>query len=189
MINLLPPKEKNKLILKEKEKLATVWGLIVLVSLICLSLILLSIKFYLLSGTDYQKTLLAEVQKEAQDLGSSSLNSTIQKYNGVLEQLDSFYKKEIYFNQILADINNIPHPEGVYITNFSISRDEDAVIKISLSGYSDTREDLLIFKNNMEQNQKIKNPSFSPVSWVKPKNVDFSVTLGINTADYKNERK
>jgi Tfp pilus assembly protein PilN len=189
MINLLPSEDKKKLVLEEKKSLAKVWGLIVLVSLICLVLILLSIRFYILSETDYQKIILEQAQKEDLTMGLEKLNSDVQKYNGILEQLNSFYKKEVYYSQILEDINNILHPDGLYLTNFSLTRDKNAMIKISLSGYSNTRENLLVFKKNIEQDQKIKNPSFSPTSWVKPKDVDFSLTLEINPIDYQNERK
>jgi len=187
MINLLPPEEKKMLFLKEKERLATVWSLIILVSLICLALILLSIKFYLLSDTDYQKTILEDIRKSQQLISSTDLNLVIKKYNSTLEKVDSFYKKEVYFSQILEDILAIPRSSGLYLTGFSLSRDQSSTIKINLSGYGDTREDLLIFKENIENNSKIKNPYFPATCWVEPKNVNFYLTFEINSADYQSK--
>lgn len=180
MINLLPLEEKQKLLLFKKEKLAAIWGIVVLVFLICLTLVLLSIKFYILSETDYQKNILAQNEQQNQIPDFANLNGIIQKYNATLAQLDSFYKKEIYFNQALKIITDVPSPEGLYLTNFSLDRDEKGIVKASVSGVSDTRDNLLIFQKNIEQDQEIKNPYFSPESWINPKNVNFSLTFEID---------
>lgn len=180
MINLLPLEEKQKLILKKKEKLATIWGIIVLVFLICLTLILLSIKFYILAETDFQKNILKQDQQRNQMPDFANLNNIIQKYNGTLTQLDSFYKKEIYFSQAVDIIKNIPTPNGLYLINFSLTRDNNGMVQVSATGVSDTRDDLLIFQKNVEQDQKIKNSYFPPENWVAPKNINFSVTFEID---------
>jgi hypothetical protein len=183
MINLLPPEEKQKLFLEKKKKLAIILGTVILVSLICLTLILLSIKFYILAETDEQRNMLKQAIQEKQTSDFINLSSIIQKYNGTLDQLDSFYKKEIYFSQTLEIITDVPSPKGLYLTNFSFSRDKSGVVQASVSGISNTREDLLLFKKNIEEDKKIKNPYFSPGSWINQKNVNFSLTFEINSAD------
>jgi len=185
MINLLPPEEKQKLFFEKKEKLAMILGIVVLVSLICLTLILFSIKFYILAETDYQKKILEQTKLVDQTPDFINLNSTIQKYNGILAQLNSFYKKEIYFSQALKIITGVPSPKGLYLTNFSLSRDSSGIIQVSASGVSDTRENLLVFKNNIEGSIEIKNSYFSPESWISPKNVNYSLTFEI----YQNEKQ
>lgn len=179
MINLLPPIEKQKLSSEKKEKLIIIFGIVFLVALICLTLILLSIKFYVLAETDYQKDLLEQNRKVNQTSEFISLNNTIQKYNAILAQVNSFYKKEIYLNQALDIITKISKPEGVYLEDFSLNRDKNGVIKIDISGTGDTRDSLLIFKKNIEADKNILNPSFSTESWTSPKNAKFSLTLTI----------
>lgn len=185
MINLLPLKERQNLFFKRREKLAAILGIAVIVFLVCLALILLSIKFYILAETDSQKNILMQTEQKNKTAEFINLNSIIQKYNGILAPLDLFYKKEIYFNQALNIITGIPSPEGLYLTNFSLSRDADGSVKASISGVSGTRDNLLIFKKNIEDNKEIKNISFSQESWVSPKNVKFSATFEID----KNEGK
>jgi len=183
MINLLPSEEKQKLLLEKKKKLIIIFGIVFLVGLICLILILLSIKFYILADTDYQKSILAQEQKSYQTTDFVNLNNTVKKYNIILAQLDSFYKKEIYFNQALDVITSVKTPKGLYLKNFSLNRNANGTIQASVSGVSDTRENLLIFKKNIEEGSEgypnIKNPSFSNESWISPKNVKFSVTFEI----------
>jgi len=180
MINLLPPIEKQKLLSEKKEKLAIIFGIVFLVSLICLTLILLSIKFYILAETDYQKNLLEQNKQINQTPDFMNSNSIIKKYNIILAQLGSFYKKEIYFNQALNIITSVPTPKDLYLTDFSLNRDKNGMVKVSVSGTSDKRDNLLIFKKDIEVNEKIKNPYFSAESWVSPKNVKFSLTFEIN---------
>jgi len=183
MINLLPLEEKQKSLLRKKERLAIVLGIVVLVFLICLALILLSIKFYILTETDYQKNILEQNKQKIQSSDFINYSDIIQKYNGVLSQLDSFYKKEIYFNQALSIITDVPSPKGLTLTNFSLSRDRNGMIQAGVSGISDTRDDLLIFQKNIEEDNEIKNSYFSSESWISAKNVDFSLTFEISPAD------
>ena len=61
MINLLPPEEKGKLFLKKSEKLIAVLEITILVSLVCLILILSSIKLYIVAEANYQKNILLKL--------------------------------------------------------------------------------------------------------------------------------
>jgi len=182
MINLLPPEEKQKLLILKKERLAMVLGIVVLVALICMTLILLAIKFYILMDTDYQRSILSQADKSQQASGSAGFNAIIKKYNVILVQLDSFYTKEIYFSRAMDIINGVEKPKNLYITNFSLIRDKTGKIQMSLYGISDTRNNLLTFKNNIERDKGIINPSFSPDSWIRPKNANFSLTFEIHEA-------
>jgi len=180
MINLLPLEEKQKLLFKKKERMTIILGIVVLVFLICLTLILLSIKFYILAQTDYQRSALQQTKREYQTPDFANLNSIIKKYNITLAQLDDFYKKEVYFSQTLKIITDVPEPKGLYLSNFFLSRDKNGLVKVGVSGVSDTRDNLLIFQKNIEGDSKIKNSYFSPESWISPKNVNFSLTFEID---------
>lgn len=180
MINLLPPIEKQKLFSEKKQKLTIIFVVVFLVSLVCLILVLLSIKFYIMAETDLQKNILEQNKKENQTSEIVSLNSIIQKYNGIFTQLSSFYEKEIYFNKVLDVITNISTPSDVYLTDFSLNRDKKGIVNVNISGISGTRDNLLLYKKSIEENTKIKNPSFSAESWVSPKDVAFSLIFTID---------
>jgi len=179
MINLLPFEEKNKLLSEKRAKLAVILVFSVLVSLISMALILLSIKFYILAETDYQKKMLEQIRKENQTADFVTFSGIIKKYNAILSQIDSFYKKEIYFSQALNIIAGFQMPQDLSLTNFSLTRDDSGKISVNVSGKSLTRNSLLLFKKNIEQDPKIKNSYFSPESWVNPKNINFSLSFEI----------
>ena len=180
MINLLPSKEKEGLLLEKREKLIMIGEAVFAIFLICLILVLLSIKFYILAETDYQKNILSQAQQENQSPDLVNLNNTIKKYNTELAQLGSFYKTEVYFSQALNIITGVSAPGGLYFTSFSLNRDKNGMIQAEISGVSDTRDELLGFRQNIEQDKRIKNSSFSPESWTSAKNVNFSLTLEID---------
>ena len=180
MINLLPPEEKRKLLTIKKRKLAIIFGIVVVVCLVCIALILSSIEFYILADTNYQKSILDQTKSESMTPDFVSLSKTLQNYNRILSQLDSFYKKEIYFGDALDTIKNIPEPKGLYLTSISLIRDSRGIAKVSVSGVSDTRDNLLLFRQNVESDKEVKNSSFSNESWINPINANFSLTFEIS---------
>ncbi len=178
MINLLPPKEKEVLYSEQVKNLVAVLGCIVIISLVCLSLILLSIKFYILSDFSYQKFLFQEAEKKYQSPGLAGFKDAIQKYNVILPHILSFYKKDLYFSDILGIISAVGRPEGLYFTKISLDgKTLEDNIKVVISGISDTRENLLLFQKNLQQEPGFKNISFSPNSWISPANTNFSLNL------------
>ena len=180
MINLLPPEEKGKLFLKKSEKLIAVLEITILVSLVCLILILSSIKLYIVAEANYQKNILEQAEKRYQTPSFQNFKIIIQKYNKTIFQLKDFYEQKIYFSQALKLISNIQRPEDLYLTELSLNKDEGKKIKVIAAGISDSRENLLLFKKNIEENQKIENSYFSPENWTNPKNINFNLTFEIS---------
>lgn len=181
MINLLPPQEKEKIALEMiKRKVIILW-LLVLFFLFCLILILLSNKIYSQSQIDGQKGLLLEVKKELEQSEIKELETKVNTANLTFTKLNSFYQKKIYFSEILEKISKILPPE-VSLNNLSSQLSligEEKGIKVSLSGFAKTRENLFEFKQNLEKEPGFKEISFPPQNWVKPFNIDFSVSFTI----------
>lgn len=178
MTNLLPPEEKKSLKLEQTKNLVIVFGVSIIISLICLILILLSIKFYILSQISSQKFVLDYEGQEYKSSDFSEYKQIIEKYNGILPGLLSFYKKEIFFTNILDVVLEVPRPEGLVFDKIYIERlDTPGKIKAVIFGFSDTRENLLLFQKNVNQEHKLKNVSFSTESWINPINTNFSFTF------------
>lgn len=180
MINLLPPEEKKELILEKNKKLVLVLGNILMVSLVSFILVLASLKFYILQDLSYYKNILAGSAKSYQTPDSQSYDDVIVKYNAKLLDIDTFYKKEISINDALKTLFNISRPGGLYFTNLAIERPVDTgKTKITIAGVSETRDGLLAFKSNLEGNPRVENIYFPPESWVRPANINFTITLSI----------
>lgn len=181
MINLLPPQEKSELLMEKNKKLIVVLGCLILISLVYLSLILSALKYYILENITYQKTILESNEKKYQTKDFMDIKTQIQKYNASLGKVSNFYSKEIYLSNAIEEITLIPRPDGVVFDSITLSKKPtDTKIKVTISGTSKTRDNLLLFKNNIESNKKMENINFPPNNWIKPSDISFYMTLEIN---------
>ena len=181
MINLLPPKEKEELALEQKKRLIIILGSALLIVLICLFFVLLSVRFYILGESISQKIVLENAQREYQTPDFINAEDIVKKYNKNLLLLKSFYEQQAGVAYALKNISKINRPSGLYFTNLLMDNKKNTpLIKVNISGFSQNRENLLSFKKNIESaGDIIKNPYFSPESWVKTENINFSLTLEI----------
>ena len=181
MINLLPPKEKEERSLEQVKKLEVILETAVLVAVICLILVLLSVDFYILGESVSRKFILeqAEIQYKTPDF--LRYKNILQIYNKNIARVDSFYKNEAPLGAAIKEIIKIERPAGVYFSSLSLSRNESInKIEVSISGNSDTRDNLLIFKENVEKKEGVKNSNFSPESWLNPGAINFNLTFEID---------
>lgn len=180
MINLLPPQEKEKLLMEVNKRITIILGIIVLIPLVSLVMVLLSIKFYILGEINSNKLVLQQAQAQYQTSSFLEFKGIIQKSNTTLVNLRSFYKKEVYVSQILKIISGISRPEDLYVTTLLLDRTENQKIKATISGFSKSRDDLITFQKNIQQDKRIENIYFSPESWVEAQNVKFYLTFEIS---------
>jgi len=190
MINLLPPEEKKELFLKKIRGLIIIWEGVFLAILFCLILILFSINIYIWGKAESQKIILEQTREAYNSSDAKSLQMIIKGYNENLLKFQNFYKENIYLSKTLEKISEIPC-SGIYFTNLSLShpleslkkdKDEDVQddrLELTISGFSETREDLSSFKNNLENEGDFKDVYFYPSSWIKPTDIDFHLTLKI----------
>src|SRR3989344_3858505 len=177
MINLLPPLEKEKLSMEMNNKMAMVLGYIARTSLISLILVLFSVKFYILGNIRYHQGILSEAERQYKTEDFLFFKDIVQASNASLVKIDTFYKKDNRVADAAVLITGIQKPHGLYLTEVSLSKaDNSNVIKASVAGVSDSRDSLLAFKSNIENNEKITSIYFPPNNWVKPSEFDFYLT-------------
>lgn len=169
MINLLPQNQKNELLFKRTGRLIMVLGITFLIFLVCLVLVLFSLKFYLLIDVFTQKEQ-ATSQKDFSELAKTK--KEIGDYNTKISSFKSFYEKQIYFSKMLESIFKIDIPSGVNIIYLS-SEKKGNKIESTIYGYSDLRDNLILFKNNIEKEKSIINPYFSQDSWTRVDKINF----------------
>jgi len=175
MINLLPSQEKEILIQEEKYKLALILGTLFLIFLICLILILLSIKIYFSGQLNVQEILLSQKEESFRKSPSQKLEEKIISFNRTFSELNSFYSKQLSLIEILEKISQ-SLPYGAYLINFNFDSETG---QISLSGFSPSREILLGLKENLEKEESFQEIYFSPSNWVKSNDIDFTVNFDI----------
>lgn len=166
--------------LKKRERLAVVLGIMGITVLVCLILILSALQFYLLEYATYQKSLVETDEKKypAQDL--LALKTNIVRYNASLAAADRFYKKTLFANGALKVIYRVLQPEGLDLDSITLELDSTGeLFKAAISGKSATREALVAFKKSLEDDKRIKNVYFPPESWVKARGVIFYTTFEV----------
>ncbi len=180
MINLLPPEEKERIVLERKKRIGLILWFLLLFFLVCLILVLLSLRTYLRVQVEFQKEILAKNQQEMETARIQQLQEQINSFNSDLARLDQFYQKKIYFSEILEKVSKIL-PQKAYLTDFSLSLSNERTIKVSLSGFSPDTATLLKFKENLEREPAFQKINFPASNWVEPANIDFFVTFEIPT--------
>jgi Tfp pilus assembly protein PilN len=177
MINLLPPEQKEETFLRERLTLVLILGILFFSFLISLSLILFSTKIALLGNLEVQRTSLEESEREISF--NQEIKEIIKNSNLTFSKLDSFYQKRLDLTRVLEKISKLL-PPGTYLTNFNFNlsqKKENFRAQISLSGFSESREVLLSFKENMGKEAEFAEVYFPPENWVKPSDINFTVTF------------
>ena len=182
MINLLPPEEKNRLLLEKKKKIAIIFGVLVLFILFCIISMLVLFNAFIKNKINLEEKALSATATKIKYLKIQNIRKRVKSSNLNFKKLNSFYRQKIYFSDILKDISKIT-PKEIFLTNISISyptkKQKNSKIDISLSGFCPNRETLFDFKKNFQKNKQFRDVYFSPSDWVKPSDINFFVTFKI----------
>jgi len=169
MINLLPDFQKEELKTKEKITFAFHIGISVFASLISFLILLSGIYLYLLGELKNQKEIFEAKLKYL----NSNLEKEISEKNKFLSNILTIEKERKEFCPILEEISKIL-PEGIKLNSVLISKEKEK-IQISLAGFSQDREKLILLRDNLEKN--FSEISFPTQVWLKEKDIDFSVSF------------
>ena len=174
MINLLPPEEKEAILKERKKKMMIIIWFLLFFFLISLSLILYSLKFYVKGQADYYQIILEGKESALEQAGIKDFQSQAVKSNNVIRKMSDFYSKKYYFTDVSDKVSGALI-SGIYLNNLSIAASENS-FKISIAGFSPTREILFNFKNSLEKSG-FQNLFFPQTNWVKPENITFYVSF------------
>ena len=170
MINLLPPQQQKELLKEKSFKLVLILGITFLAFLLSLFLILFSIKISIEGKLFVQGAFLS--QKEIESAQIKDLEEQIKNLNLTLSNLNSFYQNQISLIETTEKISKAL-PAKAYLT----SLDLDQLGKFSLAGYSPSREILIEFKKNLEEEQRFEDIYFPPSNWVIPNDINFTISF------------
>jgi len=181
MINLLPPSKKQEIKQEEDWKILMTLAISILAILICFILILYAINIFIAGDVELEKILYEQREKEFESSEMQALKTEIIEFNKAVFQLDNFYQNQLKPTETIEEILQTI-PEGIYLTNLSITpgSDKDKRTQCELKGFSPIRETLLTFKESLEKEESFKEVSFPPASWLKPTDINFTVTFKIN---------
>jgi len=181
MINLLSPEEKKLFLKEQKRKLFLIVVLELIFFLLFILLLLLLIFFYFWGERRTQEFLIKEYERQKELGRFSKTVASLENYNQKMKIIDSFLSERKLLSIALNTILDILQPDGLYFTTLILqSSPRDQTIRAEIVGFSETRQSLLLFKNGLEQEKKIKRVTFSPESWITSKKINFKVSLEIS---------
>lgn len=183
MINLLPQREKRILRNEEKRKIILILEILVLIFLICLILILSSVKFYVSGLVVAEEIALEQKRKESGVLKDEEITEKIELANKAFIELKSFYEDQFKLAKILNDISKTV-PERIYLTTFSYQSNSSMV---TISGFAEEREILFEFKKNLETNEDLTNLFFPPSTWIQSNDVNFNLSFEVSNNEIESD--
>jgi len=177
MINLLPAGAEKEIAEEKKKTLILIFQIAFCLFLVSFGLTLFLFQIYLESEIGYQNVLLSEKGERLNEIGVAGFEKEIIDLNNRLGRISQFYSDQVDFSQILDRINQ-DLPPATYLTNFYFNRDKKPV-KVSLFGFSPTREELMAFRQKLEGEKSWQNVNFPPDNWISPADIKFSVSFEV----------
>jgi len=195
MINLLPEKNKNNLLMERSKRIILIFCFLVLFFILSLVLFFSIIKIYVGRQIAVNQELLTESKERFSQSEVQEVQDKIELANSSFSKLNTFYNSKVYFSEILERVSGIL-PDGFYLNNLSIKLDVkeskvpkddgsvdikvDRKVIITLSGFAPLREDLRAFKEKLEAENGFENIFFPSSNWVNKKNIDFYLVFEIS---------
>jgi len=175
MINLLPPKQKEFLASEKKKRLILILGIVFLIFFISLTLVFLSVGFYISGQSEARIIVLEQKQKEFQGTKISALEQEITLANDTVLELNSFYQERASLIKIFEQISELL-PQDAYLHSFACQDQE-----IQLAGFAPTRASLLQLRQSLIDQEEFSDVSFPGEPWIYASNIDFVVSFRIGS--------
>lgn len=181
MINLLPPKYRQKLREEQRFRLVLLFGGMLGIALTALAIFLLVIQVTLLKERLAQESKLISFEERISK--EDSVLSEIKNWNSKLQNIEEFKGKRTALKDVIEEIAS-SLPGELYLLSLSytpsseIKKKADKIVRtpaiIAVTGNAQTREQLLSFKDALQENPFFTEVVFPPSNWVKPIDIIFS---------------
>ncbi len=182
MINLLPSKEKRELNLERKKRLTIIFCFMGLLFFLTLGVIFISVNTYISKRVQYYNNVLQTKESITEQQEIRGMQEKIKEANLSLKKLKTFYNQRLNYSKLLERIAGIL-PENICLDDFSSvftePEKEKPYLRVSLSGFALTREDLFNLKRNLEKEENFQEIHFPPGNWMEARDINFSVNLKI----------
>jgi Tfp pilus assembly protein PilN len=176
MINLLPPREKKEWQVRQNQRFISILGFLILLFFISLISGLLVVNFHVSGQNVYQQALTNIIRQGLAIKESQAAKMEILELNKDIALISSFYQQRRYLTGTLEKIV-LALPPGLSLKSISFQKDASS---LTLTGFAETREDLVLFRNNIAAEPFFQEAFFPPLNWVKEKEIDFFVNITLS---------
>ena len=181
MINLLPPKEKQRIDFEKKRKIAGIFWIFAIFYLISLICALYFVKTVIAKEIGGQGAKLEKLRLEYESSEAGAISKEIAGFNAAISRLDTFQKNKFYFSEVIAKTISILPPKASLIEVSAVNSENGGPgeMRVYIKGVAPSRESLFNFKKDLESAGFAKEIYFPPSNWVKATDADFSVSFKI----------
>ncbi len=178
-INLLPQNKKEEIARVSLFHAILGWELTIL--------FIMSLVIVFLFGVDHLLKLNLQLVSESKDSAFSNAQYETVKYyenkfseiNSKLSKISGITRGQIYWSELFLKLNGAA-PDNIEISGLSTNN-----FSVSLAGEAKTRDDLLLFEDNLSKNDCFENINLPLSNLVSKDNVVFQMDLEIKEACVK----
>lgn len=179
MINLLPLEIKKELYWEQMKNTVAILACLAVFFAICLILILYSVKFYVLNQVVAYGAASPSEFVLNDFRGRSSIELEMEKYNKIMPQIADFYANSQSFSLALEKMMSAGAKDIIF-SDISISSQNQSGLKMSVFGRAKSRLALEGFRSALEGDRFFEGVYFSPESWIKETDPNFSLSITFN---------
>ncbi len=173
-LNLIPPNKKVEIAKNAKLKTAIKTEIAMTIILAGLLVVLFSFKYILNIGLSGEATLTSEIETTGQFGKIKNYDNQFSAANERIKQLAAINQSQLYWSGVFEKISALI-PDG--ITTDALSTDG---YTLTISGLSDTRDNLISFKSKLENEKCFSNINLPLSNLVDKSNVAFQIVLDVD---------
>lgn len=176
MINVLPQEEKKALDKEYRIRLITIWFFLIAILGVFATFLLLPPYVYSQGKIDLLEGQLAAFNESHPELSENDLTAIIGEINSTLHLLDNGKVKVPVSSGVLQPILSL-RPKGITFEQIFYTERTTGEQVIEIHGRATLRSVLQSFKDGLEADTRIKSVNLPISNFVKPSNIEFSVTI------------
>lgn len=174
-LNLLPPKEKEEVKFEIFRQYLIFFGRSFIFILIIFVVLLFSVYLYLSITLEAQENLVKITKEAPESQKLEKIKKEIEETNNKITKIYKTQSDFVLWSKIIEDlISSVPPEQKIYLKIFS-GRKGGA--QITISGFAQTREDLIDFEHSLRGSDKFFD-IYSPISnFLKKTEINFNLTF------------
>lgn len=173
----LPQYERNKLKNEYRVRAAIVFLFVMSISIVIGIVSLFPTFIFSKIEEKSQLSMIAETNKKNDENGLNTIKTQLGKDNILLEKA-SFVSKSTKYSEVIQDI--VSAKGAVKIDSISFVNNSTTTIDVFVQGFSNTRDNLLAFKNRLESAFSGTSIELPLSELAKNKDIDFSFKFSFN---------
>lgn len=173
-LNLVSDELKKEIKLRHVYKLIKKIGYILIIVTITISAVLTAAKVIL--KNNYVKIIK---QTTLVNVSNQSYTNKVKGINSRVNAISEIQKDYVYWTNLLKYLSE-KTPDKITLSFIKINKD---ITTLKIGGMAKTREDLLIFKQNLENSKVFSDTNLPLENILKKENINFEISAKINLGD------